>query len=36
MNAEGDWPEVVWEISDQIVAGKLLPPLQYQQGLGCQ
>lgn len=35
MNAEGDWPEVVWEISDQIVAGKLLPPLQYQQGLGC-
>jgi hypothetical protein len=35
MNAEGDWPEVVWEISDQIVGGKLLPPLQYQQGLGC-
>ena len=33
MNAEGDYPEVVWEMSDEIVAGRV--PAEYEQGLGC-
>ncbi|MFT4262148.1 MAG: hypothetical protein QM572_02090 [Nocardioides sp.] len=35
MNEEGDWPEVVWEMSDQIAAGDLQPQESYDQGLGC-
>ena len=33
MDAEGDYPEVVWEIADQVAAGTL--PDEYRQGLGC-
>lgn len=33
MDAEGDWPEVVWEIADEVAAGSL--PREYRQGLGC-
>ena len=33
MNAEGDYPEVVWEMSDDVVAGRVPP--EYEQGLGC-
>ncbi len=33
MDAEGDYPEVVWEISDEVVAGEV--PSEYRQGLGC-
>ena len=33
MNAEGDYPEVVWEMSDDIAAGRVPP--EYEQGLGC-
>jgi hypothetical protein len=33
MNAEGDYPEVVWELSDQAVAGQV--PDWYREGLGC-
>jgi hypothetical protein len=33
MNAEGDYPEVVWEISADVVAGRVPP--EYEQGLGC-
>ncbi|MGI9157669.1 MAG: hypothetical protein ACR2FG_13725 [Marmoricola sp.] len=35
MDKPGDWPEVVWAISDEIAAGKLLPPSQYQKAIGC-
>jgi hypothetical protein len=34
MDAEGDYPEVVWEIADQVAAGKV--PAEYRQGLGCE
>jgi hypothetical protein len=33
MDAAGDYPEVVWEIADQVAAGTL--PDEYRQGLGC-
>lgn len=33
MNAEGDYPEVVWEISAEVGRGTV--PREYQQGLGC-
>lgn len=33
MNPEGDYPEVVWEISAEIGKGKV--PAEYEQGLGC-
>jgi hypothetical protein len=33
MNAQGDYPEVVWELSDQAVAGQV--PDWYREGLGC-
>ncbi|MFD2762854.1 hypothetical protein [Micromonospora eburnea] len=33
MNEKGDWPEVFWEIADDVVAGN--PPATYAQGLGC-
>jgi hypothetical protein len=33
MNDEGDWPEVFWQIADEVAAGD--PPTQYAQGLGC-
>lgn len=33
MDAEGDYPEVVWEIADDVVAGRR--PVEFRQGLGC-
>ena len=33
MNADGDYPEVVWELADQAVAGQV--PDWYREGLGC-
>ena len=33
LNPTGDYPEVVWELSDQAVAGKV--PDWYREGLGC-
>ena len=33
MDAEGDYPEVVWEISRDVVRGDV--PAEYAQGLGC-
>lgn len=33
MNAEGDYPEVLWEYADRIAAG--LVPQGYRTGLGC-
>ena len=33
MDAEGDYPEVVWEISAEVVGGRV--PAEYEQGLGC-
>jgi hypothetical protein len=33
MNAEGDYPEVVWQYADQVAKGQ--SPEYYQQGLGC-
>jgi len=33
MNAEGDYPEVVWQYADQVAKGQ--DPAYYQQGLGC-
>jgi hypothetical protein len=34
LNAEGDYPEVVWELTDQAVAGQV--PDWYSEGLGCR
>lgn len=34
MDAEGDYPEVLWEIADEVVAGRV--PAEYGQGLGCE
>ena len=33
LDAAGDYPEVVWELSDQAVAGQV--PDWYREGLGC-
>jgi hypothetical protein len=33
MDAQGDWPEVFWEIADKVAAGH--PPAGYAPGLGC-
>lgn len=33
MNADGDYPEVVWEYADKMAAGEL--PEGYEDGLGC-
>jgi hypothetical protein len=33
MNAEGDYPEVVWEYADDMAGGQV--PKGYDQGLGC-
>ena len=33
MDADGDYPEVVWEYADQATAGKV--PEGYREGLGC-
>jgi hypothetical protein len=33
MDAEGDYPEVVWELGDGVAAGKV--PDWYREGLGC-
>lgn len=33
MDADGDYPEVVWEIAAQVVAGEV--PSGYRQALGC-
>jgi hypothetical protein len=33
MDAEGDYPEVLWEYADQVAAGK--NPTGYRSGLGC-
>ncbi len=33
MDAEGDYPEVVWEYADQIAAGQT--PAGFEGGLGC-
>jgi hypothetical protein len=35
MNEQGDYPEVVWEISDQLAAGALRPDGEWVSGLGC-
>lgn len=34
MDAEGDYPEVVWEYADEVKAGRV--PEGYQAGLGCE
>ncbi|GAA0564879.1 hypothetical protein GCM10010172_55440 [Paractinoplanes ferrugineus] len=34
MNAEGDWPEAVWEIGDKMADGA--DPSHYRQSLGCR
>jgi hypothetical protein len=34
MDARGDYPEVVWEISAEVVAGQV--PEGYREGLGCE
>lgn len=34
MKRQGDYPDVVWEISDEIVAGRW--PEESRQGLGCE
>lgn len=34
MDAEGDYPDVLWEIADEVVAGRV--PAEYGQGLGCE
>jgi hypothetical protein len=33
MDAEGDYPEVVWESADEVAAGQV--PEGYREGLGC-
>lgn len=33
MDAEGDYPEVVWEIAAEVGKGRV--PAEYEQGLGC-
>jgi hypothetical protein len=33
MNADGDYPEVVWQYADDVAAGKV--PEGYREGLGC-
>jgi hypothetical protein len=33
MNADGDWPEVFWEVADKVAAGDV--PRGYDQALGC-
>jgi len=33
MNAEGDYPEAVWQFADEVATGQ--GPTGYQQGLGC-
>ena len=33
MNADGDYPEVVWDFADQVGAGQV--PEGYREGLGC-
>jgi hypothetical protein len=33
MNAAGDWPEVFWELSDQLADGR--EPLGYKDAIGC-
>lgn len=33
MNAAGDYPEVLWEIADEVAGGDV--PEQYKEGLGC-
>lgn len=33
MKTEGDYPDVVWEVADRVVAGD--HPKEYRQGLGC-
>ncbi|MCW2758995.1 MAG: hypothetical protein JWO46_2741 [Nocardioidaceae bacterium] len=35
MNAEGDWPEAIWEASDEIKAGDLRPQSDYRDGFSC-
>ncbi|WP_341720062.1 hypothetical protein QQG74_10295 [Micromonospora sp. FIMYZ51] len=34
MNEEGDWPEVFWEVADEVAAGKT--PAGYTGSLGCE
>lgn len=34
MNERGDYPEVIWELADQVAAGEV--PEGYREGLGCQ
>ncbi|MEV1333723.1 hypothetical protein AB0J20_29590 [Micromonospora costi] len=33
MDEQGDWPDVLWEVADDIVAGR--PPAEYAPALGC-
>ena len=35
MNPEGDWPEVLWDYADRVVAGRSVPEEEYAMGLGC-
>ncbi|GGN46633.1 hypothetical protein FHR83_008512 [Actinoplanes campanulatus] len=35
MNAEGDWPEAIWDTVDQMIK-KNKAPEGYKEGLGCQ
>lgn len=35
MNAEGDYPEVMWEYADRFAAGRPVPQHEVEQGLGC-
>jgi hypothetical protein len=34
MNAAGDWPEVFWQIADEVAAGN--EPVRYKDALACQ
>jgi hypothetical protein len=33
MNADGDYPEVVWQYADEVGAGQV--PEGFREGLGC-
>ncbi len=33
MNGEGDWPEAIWDVADEVASGTL--PDHYKEGIGC-
>lgn len=36
MDAEGDWPEFLWELADRVAADDLPAPEEWTGGLGCE